>query len=149
MCAVLPQVSAQVLHEGVGIDSIPVIGMSKKEVIKHFGKAYTSKVEVERVCYDCPSPSKPRVRTKKDPRIMIYPALGMKLHLEKRRVVTAFFEGHTAVTSKGITIGATRQQVEQAYGPQRFPTPAYSYTDEGITFFFDQEAVWGIQLFLK
>ena len=137
--------NAQVLMEGLGLDSVRVVGMNQAEVEALFGRDYSSQVDVERVCYDCPKPGY-RSRHKTDPRVMDFEALGMGLHLESGRVVSAFFTTPSIVTSSGVAIGATREKVALTYG-SRYATPEMRYPDRGVAFYIENDTVWGIQIF--
>jgi hypothetical protein len=146
LCWVTVAAYNQTLREGVGLDTLPIIGMKRADVIRIFGREFDSYVNKVVPCDTCGKYDHREVRVK-NRKFMSYRKVGLTILLGRNmRVQSVAFSNPAARTTKGIRVGSTAAEVVAVYG--QLPMDEYMrYVQHGVAFSFSEGIVEFIELF--
>lgn len=126
------------IKEGVGTEKI-ILGNTKKEVIRNFGKSepcvgFKGKILKEN---DVIVKDTRKQEKKKWKNYFCYNEHGLQILLKKNKVSSIHFTSTKYKTTKGISIGDSREKLLSIYGGT-FDSPRVVYYPLGIAFVIDK-----------
>ena len=145
----LPHIATgQVINEGFGLDSIALVGITKRELKRTFGKQYNSLIEKVEYCEYCDSSEYRSTTTTRDKRFMDYPQIGITAFLSKKcRVETLTFYDKRYTTSHGVAVGDSLNSVISKYTNLFHQYNYIGGQQYGIKFWLDDGVVTSITIF--